>query len=71
MDSIEFSYLRKRLNKTQKQMALLLGTSLKAIHSYEQGWRSVPPSAERQMFFFVSRKEENRKPCWSIKKMFF
>ena len=47
MNSKEFIYFRKKLNKTQKQMAQLLGTSLKAIHSYEQGWRSVPPSAER------------------------
>jgi hypothetical protein len=71
MDSKEFIYLRKKLNKTQKQMAQLLGASIKAIQSYEQGWRSVPPSAERQMFFLVSRIPENRKrrkPCWAIKK---
>ena len=71
MNSKEFIYFRKKLNKTQKQMAQLIGTSLKAIHSYEQGWRSVPPSAERQMFFLVSRIAENRKrakPCWAIKK---
>ena len=71
MNSKEFIYFRKKLNKTQKQMAQLLGTSLKAIHSYEQGWRSVPPSAERQMFFLVSRIAENnkrKKACWSIKK---
>ena len=71
MNSREFTYFRKKLNKTQKQMAQLLGTSLKAIHSYEQGWRSVPASVERQMFFLVSRIAENRigrKPCWAIKK---
>ena len=71
MDSKEFVYFRKRLNKTQKQIAQLLGISLKAIHGYEQGWRSVPPSAERQILFLVSRIAENRKlrkPCWSIKK---
>ena len=71
MDSREFTYFRKKLNKTQKQMAQLLGTSLKAIHSYEQGWRSVPASVERQMFFLVSRIADNRigrKPCWAIKK---
>ena len=71
MNSKEFIYFRKKLKKTQKQMAQLLGTSLKAIHSYEQGWRSVPPSVERQMFFLVSRIAENRisrKPCWAIKK---
>ena len=71
MDSKEFIYFRKKLNKTQKQMAQLLGISIKAIHSYEQGWRSIPPSAERQMFFLISRTAENRKrrkPCWAIKK---
>jgi len=71
LDGKEFIYVRKKLKKTQKQVAQLLGTSLKAIHSYEQGWRSVPPSVERQMFFLVSRIAENRisrKPCWAIKK---
>ena len=71
MDSEEFKYFRRRLNRTQKQIAVLLGTSLKAIHSYEQGWRTVPPHVERQLFFLISRLAENRKgkkPCWLIKK---
>jgi len=71
MDSEEFKYFRKKLNRTQKQIAELLGISLKAIHSYEQGWRNVPAPVERQVFFLVSRLEENRKsrkPCWLIKK---
>jgi len=52
-------------------MAHLLGISVKAIHSYEQGWRSVPVSVERQMFFLLSRirsEAGNRKNCWTIKK---
>jgi DNA-binding XRE family transcriptional regulator len=49
MNRNEFKKYRKRLNKTQKQMAELLGTSLKAIHSYEQGWRTVPVHVERQV----------------------
>ena len=52
-------------------MAELLGTSLKAIHSYEQGWRVVPTHVERQIFFLVSRhKNKNKKikPCWTTKK---
>ena len=71
MSSEEFRYLRKRLNRTQKQIAELLGISLKSIHSYEQGWRTIPPHVQRQMFFLISRLEENRKkrkPCWLIKK---
>ena len=71
MDSEEFKYFRKRLNRTQKQLAELLSISLKAIQSYEQGWRTVPAHVERQMFFLVSKLEENRKsrkPCWRIKE---
>ena len=66
----EFARLRKRLKKTQKQMAILLGTSIKAIHSYEQGWRGIPAHAERQILFLVSRQSEGkkkRKMCWQFK----
>lgn len=52
-------------------MAQLLGISLKAIHSYEQGWRSVPDHVERQIFFLISKikgSDKNEKPCWVIKK---
>ena len=71
MDSSTFLEIRKRLGKTQKQLAELLGTSLKAVHSYEQGWRSVPGHVERQLFFLVSRMRgihRERKQCWDIKK---
>ncbi|UCG66843.1 MAG: helix-turn-helix transcriptional regulator [Deltaproteobacteria bacterium] len=71
MDSEVFLQARKKLGKTQKQLAELLGTSLKAVHSYEQGWRSVPAHVERQLFFLVSRtggSHKERKPCWTIKK---
>ncbi len=70
MDSKEFKNFRKRLNKTQRQMAHLLGMSLKAVHSYEQGWRIIPSHVERQMFFLISRMKEtkkDRKPCWVTK----
>jgi DNA-binding XRE family transcriptional regulator len=71
MDSKRFSCVRKKLNKTQKQMAELLGTSLKAVHSYEQGWRKVPVHVERQALFLVSMKQratESHKSCWAIRK---
>ncbi|MFC1821475.1 helix-turn-helix domain-containing protein [Thermodesulfobacteriota bacterium] len=70
MDSKEFSYVRSNLGKTQKEMAQLLGTSLKAVHSYEQGWRRIPAHVERQIFFLLSRRRDNNglKPCWAIKK---
>jgi len=70
MDNTEFRRLRKKLERTQSQMAQLLGVSLKAIHSYEQGWRSVPVAVERQMYFLVSRQNlnpDNHNPCWAVK----
>ena len=71
MDKHEFKKFRTKLSKTQKQMDQLLGTSLKAVHSYEQGWRSVPPAVERQVYFLISKlnsKNKGRKYCWDIKK---
>lgn len=71
MDSTDFFEARKQLNKTQKDMAALLGVSLKAIHSYEQGWRTIPPHAERQTLFLLHQNREKKvpqKPCWIVKK---
>ncbi len=71
MTSKEFISFRKQLKKTQKEMAQLLGVSVKAVHSYEQGWRSVPAYVERQMLFLATRNhgsKEKQKQCWVIKK---
>lgn len=71
MESSEFRSLRNKLKKTQKQMAQLLGKSVKAVHSYEQGWRSIPPDVERQMLLLLSRlyeKDNKGKPCWTVNK---
>jgi hypothetical protein len=69
MDRTEFKNLRKKMKKTQKEMSQLLGVSLKAIHSYEQGWRTVPTAVERHMYFLASRLKttNSRKPCWEVK----
>lgn len=71
MDSGEFAYFRKQMKKTQKQMAHLIGKSVKTVHSYEQGWRTVPSHVERQILFLVTRagkRSGNPKPCWVITK---
>ena len=70
MQREEFVALRKVLKKTQAQMAHLLGVSLKAIHSYEQGWRVIPAHAERQLLFLASMvhgKGEKKAACWAVK----
>lgn len=71
METQEFKAIRKYLQKTQEQMARLLGVSVKAIRSYEQGWRSIPVYAERQLLFLAAKKAEILqpvKPCWTINK---
>lgn len=71
VNSKKFTYARKKLNKTQKQMAELLGTSVKAVHSYEQGWRKVPAHVERQVYFLATRRQghaRRQKSCWTLKK---
>ena len=71
MKSEEFKEFRKKLKKTQVQMAQLLGVSLKAVHSYEQGWRRVPAAVERQLYFLTARHHSQKgkmKACWQVKK---
>jgi len=67
----EFSTARQYLGKTQSQMAQLLGVSLKAIQSFEQGWRNIPVHIERQVLFLLaSKKSPPRReyPCWVIRE---
>ena len=70
MESSRFKDVRARLNKTQKELAQLLGVSIKAIHSYEQDWRKIPHHVERQLLFLLSRLVmDNDTPldkCWDI-----
>ena len=65
----EFSSIRSQLGKTQYQMAQILGTSLKAVQSFEQGWRNIPVHIERQVLYLLVLKKLRRKkgrPCWMI-----
>ncbi len=70
MDNQEFQTFRRKLQKTQKQLSELLGISLKAIQSFEQGWRKVPVHIERQIFFLLTLKNKRAnddRPCWKIR----
>ena len=71
MEKEAFVVVRKKLDKTQKEMSQLLGVSDKAIYSYEQGWRSIPTHVERQVLFLLSRNKGRQKRlqnCWAVKK---
>ncbi len=67
MDKNEFISIRKKLGKTQKDLSELLGISLKAISSYEQGWRNIPGHVERQLLFLAAKKSDvEMQDCWDI-----
>ena len=71
MERQEFSKIRRCLGKTQSQMAQLLGVSLKAIQSFEQGWRNIPVHIERQVLFLLASKKSpprKERPCWVVRK---
>lgn len=70
MDSTEFIEIRKKLDKIQREIATLLGISLKAVCSYEQGWRTIPAHAERQLLFLLARKGNRHREnsnCWDLR----
>lgn len=71
MEKDELVRIRKKLQKTQKQLAAILGISLQSVRSYEQGTRIIPSHVERQLFFILCQKDEilsTVKPCWEVKK---
>jgi hypothetical protein len=67
MDRAEFARSRRYLEKSQAQLARVLGVSHKAVQSFEQGWRPVPVHVERQLLFLLGLKRGSvvvQKPCW-------
>ena len=71
MTKAELRARRLGMGKTQRQLADLLGMSLRAIHSFEQGWRNIPVHVERQMLFLVMLARRASKPaavCWATKR---
>lgn len=68
MTGPEFARLRASLGKSQRELAELLGLSLKAVESYEQGWRNVPAHVERMLYFLLFKLNEEdikaEEPCW-------
>ena len=70
MEKKEFSAARDYLGKTQGQMAQILGVSLKADQSFEQGWRNIPVHIERQVLFLLTSKKSprgGRRACWVMR----
>lgn len=63
--------IRRHLEKTQRQMAQILGVSSKAVQSFEQGWRKIPVHVERQLLLILAlrrRGSKKTKPCWLMRR---
>lgn len=77
MEKNEFCFYRRKLGKTQQELADILGMSLKTVHSYEQGLRTIPPHIARYFYFLilnqrhenVTQEHEDKPPipCWEKK----
>ncbi|HJX12333.1 MAG TPA: helix-turn-helix transcriptional regulator [Dehalococcoidales bacterium] len=70
MEKSEFRRIRRYLGQSQGQLARLICVSPKSIQSFEQGWRGISASAERQLLFLLSLKRSGRddgRTCWEIK----
>ena len=65
-----FVQYRRHLGKTQTELARLLSISPKAVQSFEQGWRRIPPHVERQLLLLTYLKQQlpiEAQPCWEQK----
>jgi DNA-binding XRE family transcriptional regulator len=71
MNKRELAQIRHLLGKTQKQMAQLLGVSIRTIQSFEQGLRKIPVYTERQSLLLLALKQSRTgasRPCWLVTK---
>lgn len=69
MEAAVFSRLRAAAGLSRKELAAMLGASAKAVESYEQGWRRVPPPVERMVYYvvFKLRGGAAARPCWEAR----
>jgi DNA-binding XRE family transcriptional regulator len=71
MDGALFSRLRAVTHKSQKDMAAMLGISRKAVESYEQGWRKIPATVERMLYYIAFKLNGSEvldgSTCWEAR----
>jgi len=60
--------IRKTIGMTQSALAKSLGVSIRAVQSYEQGWREVPTHIMVQLLVLAAAfyPKHDRKPCWDM-----
>jgi DNA-binding transcriptional regulator YiaG len=63
--------IRGILGRTQAELAKAMGLSVKAVQSYEQGWRDVPARVMIQLLILLAlfrRHTMGDVPCWETRK---
>lgn len=72
MKKEDFAKIRKKLKRTQKNMAALLAISHKTVESYEQGLRNIPVNMERILYYMLFKLNMDRLDvsslCWNEKE---
>jgi DNA-binding XRE family transcriptional regulator len=61
--------VRESLGKSQSEMASLLGISIRAVQSYEQGWRPTPALIQKMaafLLFMNHRRDHETKSCYDL-----
>jgi DNA-binding XRE family transcriptional regulator len=68
-DSEIVKKIRHKVGMTQAAIAQALGVSIRAIQSYEQGWRDVPTHIMVQLLVLAAayHTKGERKSCWEIR----
>jgi DNA-binding transcriptional regulator YiaG len=56
MNVLELKNIRKEYNITQEKLAEIVGSSVRAVQSWEQGQRKMPQSAIKLLSFFLKEK---------------
>ena len=63
---------RLLLKKSQSEMAELLGVSVRAVQSYEQGWRKTPLKIQQisALLLYLNWRKHGGRPrvCWRVRK---
>jgi len=59
MNALELKNIRKEYNITQEKLAEIVGSSIRAVQSWEQGQRNIPQSAIKLLNFFLKEKGAN------------
>ncbi len=58
--------IRKKVGMTQAALSKALGVSIRAVQSYEQGWRDVPTHIMVQLLILAAayHTKKDRRKCW-------